>query len=112
MCTRSFITTCCARQFFNVVICTGIEDADFIQGFEIYPNPSKGDFTIEFTGNGKEELTLQIINNLGQVVEKERVSQIKGTQKRKLELSEHPPGVYTLLFQGDDFAIARRVVIE
>ncbi len=82
-----------------------------IKNTSIFPNPFKGDFTIEFDNQGKEGLSLFILDALG-----------KEILYRQLEYSETKivvstedwiPGIYYLSFGiGDNFIMRKIVKIQ
>jgi phosphomevalonate kinase len=71
---------------------TGLND-NFVRqnGFRFYPNPAKGNITIEMKNyEGKSEI--QIIDIHGKICLKNHVS----TEKTTLKISHLPAGVYLL----------------
>jgi flagellar hook assembly protein FlgD len=81
-------------------LATGIEGALESKDFNIYPNPSTGLLNIDFKNPGKE-CTLQIINEAGQVVYKEKLSDLT-SGLRTFDLTRLSAGVYfcTIQFPG------------
>jgi hypothetical protein len=63
--------------------------SEFEEGFELYPNPTIGNITIEF-GSVQDEIELSLINTPGQIVRHEFYS---NTDKIEFMLTE-APGVY------------------
>jgi hypothetical protein len=86
----------------NNVTITGIEDESSTQsGFNIYPNPSNGDFTIEQSENA----TIQILNNAGQTV-----IQIPSTEK-SYKVSGLSEGMYFVRIQGNGKTVTKKVLV-
>jgi hypothetical protein len=85
---------------------TGIEGTLESKDFNVYPNPSTGLLNIDFKNSGKE-CTLQIINEAGQVVYKEKISDFT-SGLRTFDLTRLSPGIYfcTLNFPGEYFVFS------
>jgi hypothetical protein len=83
------------------IIDTGQDDLPGLRSgksFVVYPNPAEREIYIEFYLPTTETLTLQLYNNLGNLV---LVKQIPvGTQKSELRVDEYPDGLYILRFIG------------
>ena len=60
-------STSCTIKVNNAVI-TGINEATFDKAFVVYPNPASGVFHVMFTNEKNENLSLEIVNNLGQTI--------------------------------------------
>ncbi len=78
----------------NVSACTGINELDNNkQQLSIYPNPNNGEFFI----TTEEEMTLSLINELGQVVKKLDVNSKNNYQ---VSVSNLPNGIYFVVGEG------------
>ena len=66
-------------------------NADF---FNVYPNPTKGEFIFELNGKDKNvEAKVEIFSMRG---EKVRQEVLYGETKHEFSLSENPPGIYII----------------
>ncbi|WP_306642078.1 carboxylesterase family protein [Sanyastnella coralliicola] len=74
--------------------------------FRVFPNPVNDIVNIEVPG--LEGKNLQIYNNLGQLVDEQRIDRAILTK----ELSGLPAGTYTFVVVADDQAIHRKVIIQ
>ncbi|MBL4753367.1 MAG: T9SS type A sorting domain-containing protein [Flavobacteriales bacterium] len=101
-----------ASQTVNVNNCTGIENYDFFNSFEIYPNPNTGEFNIELNITQMESFEIIILNNLGQEIFTEKLKQFKGIYEKPFDLNEYPAGVYNLQLVTDKGVIIRQIIIE
>ncbi len=76
---------------------------------KVYPNPTKGDFTLEIPGAVGEEhvVTVEIIGMRGELVKR---TVFISSPKYPLSLHGHNPGLYLIRVQiGDQFGIERIV---
>ncbi|MFN3940464.1 MAG: T9SS type A sorting domain-containing protein, partial [Chitinophagales bacterium] len=62
----------------EVEACTGISEVAGIKGLEIYPNPNNGVFNVDFEMPETNDLTMHIVNALGQKVYAENYQNVQG----------------------------------
>lgn len=75
------------------------------ESFRVYPNPSKGNITIDL--GDSQSATIKVLNLSGQLV---YTSPIK--QKSTFDISHLNAGIYILSAQGDDWRSNERLVVE
>lgn len=75
---------------------------------KIFPNPSNGLITIEFSGKLEETIVIELINSNGISVYKETVS----TEKIDIDVSKLPKGVYSLKGTFGDKSISNTVILN
>ena len=63
---------------------------------QVYPNPSKGIFTIKSEGLNSKEVTVDCYNMTGALIARRNISVNNGTFNTTLNLSEYPRGIYQL----------------
>ena len=78
--------------------------------FSIYPNPNNGLFIVEFESlNNENEIT--IVNNIGQQVYFEKLSNSIGIQTKEIKLNNLPKGIYNIQIKsGRDISIQKIVI--
>jgi hypothetical protein len=74
--------------------------------FNVYPNPSNGEFTIELDANEKHDITVN--NALGQTVYSSTINDIITT----INLSSYSKGVYTVELKNNSFTYVEQVIVE
>jgi len=64
--------------------------------FNVYPNPTSGQFTIAMTLNDQETSSamIQVINLVGQIVYTEKTSVANGLLQKEIKLNDLPAGMY------------------
>jgi hypothetical protein len=80
--------------------CLGIHDyKEKRVSIMVYPNPTKGQLNIEFTGiEAKQEFKLYIRNLYGKLLFSDVID--SGVQKSTVDISHLSPGMYILSFEG------------
>jgi hypothetical protein len=73
-----------------------VEENDHNPQLLLYPNPSSGSFNLSFNLEGIQNVSIQVINNLGQVVYDESKNNVSSNYSNRLDLSYLPNGIYIL----------------
>ena len=79
----------------NVIVATAIIDYNNAHDLKIFPNPNKGDFTIEFNSIELETI-ISIYNYLGDLVYTKTVSSCPKSCEEKIDLIGYPNGIYSV----------------
>ncbi len=93
-----------ATTVVKVSSCQGVSEMDWI-AIKVYPNPSSGNITVEANRN----MTLQLINELGQIVKHMSIDEDNGG---KVNIENLAPGLYFLVGDADGRTIHAKVLIE
>ncbi len=103
---------CSATDHIFVNMTTGI-NTDFENGsLKLFPNPAKGQFTIELSNIKAKNLHLKLISADGKIVRREDVALSNGQLKKVISLSGIAPGVYFLQMESDKFSKSIKVFAE
>lgn len=92
----------------NVV--TGIADDPSLADARIYPNPSDGNFEVQYLSSGNSSTRIEIVNAAGQIIQTEISPSQRG--KNKFEMNNIPQGVYTLRLISESKTIIKKLIIE
>ena len=84
---------------------TAINDVKDLQ-FNVYPNPSNGEFVIALDANAKYDVT--VINVLGQAVYATSIN----TMETIIDLSNFDKGVYTVELKNNNATYTEKVIVE
>lgn len=86
------------------------EDDDFIQ---VYPNPTKSYFNIDYSLNNSSSMIINIISVDGKTVYTEKLSNIgTGIFNRVLDMSQQAKGIYVIQVITKTESIFRKIVLE
>jgi len=96
----------------NITLTSVPEISDFTN-CTVFPNPSSGVFTVNMTlSQNTQNLSLKVINELGQEVYEQSYSRIAGQFTRELNLSDLAKGVYFLKISSDQGNVYKKIVLQ
>ena len=76
----------------------------------IFPNPTQDKIFIELEDELQGNLTLRIMNTLGQIVLQQNISKNQDKEKWEINMSEIPTGSYQLMISNGESLITKSVV--
>lgn len=87
----------------------GVEELAFLKSVAIYPNPSNGNFYIDFKNLKPESLIIEVVNLLG-----ENIAVYKDIVRfpHEISLSHLPTGVYLIKLHDGRNKVAKKIIIE
>ncbi|MBL4592514.1 MAG: T9SS type A sorting domain-containing protein [Flavobacteriales bacterium] len=78
----------------------------------LYPNPSTGIFSLEYFSEKDEEITIEIYNMAGQLVQQKTYYELpKGMSKTDVDLGEIDNGIYFVYFSTSNRKIVQKLTI-
>ncbi|MGB4931537.1 MAG: T9SS type A sorting domain-containing protein, partial [Chitinophagales bacterium] len=84
--------------------------------FSIYPNPNNGTFIIEATATTQNfastESTIEIYNNLGQLIFSKKIISNDGIINEAIELKNITPGIYLVKLWNNNIYNVKNIIIE
>jgi len=101
----------CTEVVVMTVNVVGIHEATLNAAVSIFPNPSNGVFTVEFTRAIGDDYNLEIINMLGQGVYNENFA-INGSFTKHLDLNSLQKGVYFLNVSNSAGKATYKLIVE
>jgi hypothetical protein len=76
----------------------------------IQPNPNNGRFTLGFLNKEKGDVTVEIINSIGQSVYNETVRDLDGAYKKEMDLSTMGAGAYYVKLKRNGNTTSHKVI--
>ena len=103
----------CASFSSNIINITnvGVEESILEQGFELYPNPSDGNFTLSITINDKTNYSIEIRNVLGQQLYLQKIENVRGKIAKQLTLKEYGKGIYFVTVKGKNIESTKKLLV-
>jgi PKD repeat protein len=89
-----------------------VEENGMFSDFTIYPNPTEGELTIQFTTENSANYTIELVNMLGQVVETSLIKANAGNNLVMIGTEHLRSGVYTLRMNTGNAQIIRQVIVK
>ena len=93
--------------FGNVTSVEAIEDVN--NELHVYPNPSNGQFTLEWQSNDFEDAQLVIRNMAGKAIYQ---GQLNSDQRQEINISGTAKGMYLVQIHTSDRIISKKVMIQ
>jgi hypothetical protein len=106
MCTKS------DSRLVEIRDCSAIDENEALVGFEIYPNPSQGIFTVSVNSESIQSADLRIINASGIVVFEQKNISIQNTFSTKINLATQPQGVYLIELTNGKQHFSKKLLIK
>ncbi|TDP58712.1 reprolysin-like metallopeptidase [Flavobacterium dankookense] len=88
----------------------GVND-NSLQNFALYPNPNTGSFTISFTSNNSEKVTVGVFDIQGRSVFNKQY-QNNGLFNENMQVDNIQSGVYLVKVQNGSKQLTKKIVIE
>ncbi len=96
----------------EVTVFSGVEELNaFEKSLNIYPNPSKGNFNVTFDLAQNQNITLEVINLQGKVVNTQSVMASAGGNNLPISIAA-ASGIYFVKIQTNDGTITRRIAVQ
>lgn len=90
-----------------------IGSVEGLTGFGIHPNPSGGNFHVEFNTNANiEKADIRVTSMTGQVVYSNSFSHNGGTFDKEINIGEQPAGLYFVELQADGQRLVNKLIIQ
>lgn len=89
---------------------TGIDGAEWVKAFGIYPNPSKGEVTVSLKMEKELKVILTVYSSIGQLLFSKDLGVVKDLNQT-FDFSDYPSGNYMMQIQMDDELGAKQMII-
>ena len=83
---------------------------DEIENVRVFPNPANSFLHFQFQNSSKENIKLELRNNLGQLMIEKLFK--ANTSEFALDISGIPSGVYTCSVEGDQLRTVKKIIVE
>jgi len=90
----------------------GLDDLFLNGDVSVYPNPSKGEFTIDMTVLGSSDITVQVENMLGAIVYESRPGTVQGAHSENISLGNAPAGMYFVRVLAGEQQLVKKIIVE
>ncbi|MCX6225851.1 MAG: T9SS type A sorting domain-containing protein, partial [Bacteroidia bacterium] len=91
---------------------TSVQTIDNLTYMKVFPNPNKGQFTMELASGVTGVIKLQIVNITGQVVLEKTIENNPGKLTEMIDLSGQPKGVYQITVRSKSAEWKQKITIQ
>ncbi len=115
--TVSDVSGCVSIAYITIYDTLQVEiptiENDVITGFNVYPNPNTGKFTVKMESTTDvQNLDIRIINKLGYEVFSDKLSEPHGSIIKNINIEGSPSGVYTIsVMKNGQHLLRKKIVI-
>lgn len=88
------------------------EEITFEELIDVYPNPTKGEFTLDMSIPGADEAVVEIFDAVGRQVYGEKIALYGGNRQLPLSLSGREAGIYFVRINFDGRSETKRIVVN
>ena len=96
----------------EVIDATASLDNDIFEGFNLYPNPSNGNFNLQFNAESTESAEIQLYDLTGRLVKELQFSNISLRFSESISFQNTAKGFYVLKIKNGTKQTSRKLVIE
>ncbi len=89
-----------------------VEGGTSINNLEIYPNPSRDVFNVEFTSETKQTIEVRLVNLVGEIIFTENLVDFEGEYTHSFNLSEYSKGIYLLELDTDNGIVNKKLILQ
>jgi hypothetical protein len=82
-----------------------------LSNFVLYPNPNKGNFTVQFNSSSSNEIAISVHDMRGRTILNNKYSNT-GLFSQNVQLDQVQSGVYLVTVQDGDKKVVKRIIIE
>ena len=83
-----------------------------IDNLNIYPNPSRNIFNIEFSSSFTQSLQVRIINSIGEVIFIDNLERYIGKYTKQIDLTNNAKGIYFLEIKTNNGMINKKLLLQ
>lgn len=112
---QTVMSTCVRRSSLNSsTVCTvptAVAEYQSVVSFELFPNPTYGELSVEVALVNTQDYTISVLNALGQTIKQIQQVYTSG-EKISIDLSEFNPGIYFVSLQTSSGYKVKRVMLQ
>ncbi|MBK9148503.1 MAG: T9SS type A sorting domain-containing protein [Flavobacteriales bacterium] len=96
----------------TVEVCSGVDEPLALRGFEVFPNPSNGQFNLTLHLLDPSAIEVELFDMMGRRAHVERLQAPAGQVVRELDMAHLSSGVYMLSLRIAGRVFTRRIAID
>jgi len=96
----------------NVQISVSLEELAGLVEVTLFPNPTNSNATIAIDNNTAQNVSIVIVNQLGQVISSQEVELTNGSNSIELTTNSFENGIYTVILVTETGRINRKLIVQ
>jgi len=82
-------------------------------GISVYPNPSNGNFIIEWQNDfNSDGVAIEVVNAVGKKVFSSQGKILSSSRQKEIDLNEAASGVYFIEIKSDAFSLRKKIILS
>ena len=111
--TASDADGCTQTAIQEVTVLSSVADLNQLKAsVKVFPNPNNGDFSLSYTLNEAQEVSLFVVDITGQVILSQDIVATSGENNHQLNLNKAAAGIYFVRLQTADGSVNTRMIVE
>ena len=98
--------------FFSTPSVIRSDELSTISSLDVYPNPSRDVFNVEFTSESKQSIEVRVVNLVGEIIFTENLKDFEGEYSHSFNLSEYSKGIYLLELDTDNGIVNKKLILQ
>jgi hypothetical protein len=89
-----------------------MESISQIKNLDVYPNPSRDIFNIRFVSEKIQDLSIRVVNIMGELVYEEKANQFIGEYTKKIDLVDSSKGIYFIEIVTNNGIVNKKIILN
>ena len=89
-----------------------VDIGESITNLEVYPNPSRDIFNISFTSEEVQDLSIRVLNVIGEEIIREDMQKYVGEYVKSIDLNNYNKGIYLLEIETNNGIINKKLILQ
>lgn len=81
------------------------------QNFKVYPNPNRGRFNLDLSSNSEKEVSLTVLNSVGEIVIRKNLNVSSGKSSVNFDLSNQSAGIYFVQVNSGKEQVMKKLIV-
>jgi hypothetical protein len=83
-----------------------------IQNLDMYPNPTTGEFYVNFQSEEIQNIEVKLTNTIGEIIYFEDLGVFVGEYTHRFNISEYPKGIYFLEIKTENGFVNKKLILQ
>ena len=98
--------------FFSTPSVIRSDELSDISSLDVYPNPSRDVFNLEFISESKQSIEVRLLNLVGEIIFTENLDEFQGKYTHSFYLENYSKGIYLLELDTDNGIVNKKLILQ